>query len=233
VARDLAYARAAVLAADLRARGPAAAPTPRRPKTDHSAQERLRTATEIVHQREQKLARMRRLLADGDVAKQEVENAEAELAMAQRDLNAELERQQTAPVVAAAQQSPAIAQAEAERARAEHRQSLLTVIAPAAGTIAHLRVTQGADIYTRDPIAEIVAGGSARVQAPIAPELLHYVRAGMPVDVKLMSIPARRFREPIASVVPATGDAGASIIVNVPNPDRMLQPGTPAIITIQ
>lgn len=235
VARDLAYARSAVLAAEARARGPA--PAARRPVVDRSRQDRVRTATEIVHQREQRVASLRRLLADGDVAKQEVENAEAELAIAQRDLNAELDRQQVAPAVAAAT-SPALLQAEAERARAdlalaEHRQSQLTVVAPTSGTISHLRVTQGGDVYTRDPIAEIVSGGSARVQAPIAPELLQYVRADMPVDVKLMTIPARRFREPIAFVIPPTGEAGAAIIVNVPNPDRMLQPGTPAVITIQ
>lgn len=234
VARDLAYARSAVLAADLRLRGPA--PT-RRVAPDRGGGIRARAAEEIVRSREQKLARMRRLLADGDVAKQEVENAEAELAAAQRDLNAELERQQAAPVVAAST-SPALLQAEAERARAdlalaEHRQSLLTITAPASGTIAQLRVLQGGDVYVRDPIADIVSGGSVRVQAPLAPELLHFVRVGMPVDVKLMTIPVRRFREPIARVVPPGGESGAAIIVNIPNPDRMLQPGTPAVITIQ
>lgn len=234
VARDLAYARSAVVAADLRQRGTVA--TPRAAPTRIS-RDREKMATEIVRQREQKLARLRRLLADGDVAKQEVENAEAELVAAQRDLSAELERQQAAPVVAAAT-SPALLQAEVERARAdlalaEHRQSLLTITAPASGTIAQLRVAQGADVYTRDPIAEIVAGGSVRVQAAIAPELLHYVRVGMPVDVKLMTIPARRFREPIARITQPGGDGGAAIIINIPNPDRMLQPGTPAVITIQ
>jgi multidrug resistance efflux pump len=234
VARDLAYARSAVVATDLRRRGTSApkAPAPTRMSTDRAG-----LARDIVHEREQKLARMRRLLADGDVAKQEVENAEAELAIAQRDLNAELERQQVAPAVAAST-PPALLQAETERARAdlalaEHRQSLLTVTAPTGGTIAHLRVTQGGDVYTRDPIAEIVAGSSVHVQAPIAPELLSYVRVGMPVDVKLMTIPARRFREPITRILQPGGDGGAAVIVDIPNPDRMLQPGTAAVITIQ
>ncbi|MEA2464313.1 MAG: hypothetical protein QOJ98_2060, partial [Acidobacteriota bacterium] len=80
---------------------------------------------------------------------------------------------------------------------------------------------------------EIVDSKTARVQAQLAPELLRFVRAGLHVDVKLMTIPPRRFREPIARVIPPGGEGGSSIIVNIPNPDRMLQPGTPAVITIQ
>jgi hypothetical protein len=53
------------------------------------------------------------------------------------------------------------------------------------------------------------------------------------VEVKLMTIPPRRYREPIARVIPPGAEGGSGIVVNVPNPDRMLQPGTPAVITIQ
>jgi multidrug resistance efflux pump len=165
----------------------------------------------------------------------EVENAEAELAIAQRDLNAELDRG-AAPQVAP--DDPRLLQAEADRARAdltfaEYRQTQLVITAPVAGTIAKLRVTQGADVYARDPIAEVVDSSMARVEARIAPELLRFVRTGKAVDVRLMTIPPRRFREPITRVVQPAGEGGAAIMVNVPNPDRMLQPGTPAVITIQ
>jgi multidrug resistance efflux pump len=110
---------------------------------------------------------------------------------------------------------------------------LLVITAPVSGTIAKLRVTQGSDVYTRDPVAEVVDSSMARVEARIAPELLRFVRAGKAVDVRLMTIPPRRFREPIARVIQPGGDGGAGIVVHVPNPDRMLQPGTPAVITIQ
>ncbi len=231
VARDLVYARTAVIAAEQRMRGQA----PARLQPRASNAERERVAAALVRQKQQKLNRLRALLADGDVAKQDVEYAEAELAAAQRDLNAERERQTPAAVIQAG--SPALLQAEADRARvdqelAEYRQSLLTVKAPASGTIAKLRIKPGSDVYTRDPIAEIVDATTARVQAPLAPELFRFVRVGMPVDVKLMTIPSRRFREPIARVIPPGGEGGAAIIVNIPNPDRMLQPGTSAIITI-
>lgn len=98
--------------------------------------------------------------------------------------------------------------------------------------VMRLRVKSGSDVYTRDPVAEIVDSTSARVQASVAPELLHFVKPGQVVEVKLLTIPSRRFREPIARVIQPGADTGAAIIVNIPNPDRMLQPGTPAIITI-
>jgi HlyD family secretion protein len=233
VERDLAYARAAVLAAEqrLRAGGPVARPAPQR------NDERERAASDVVRQKQLRLDRLRALLATGDVAKQDVENAEAELAAAIRDLNAERDRN-AAPAPAAAVADNGLLQAELERARAdrafaEHRKSQLVIRAPASGTIARLRVAAGADVYTRDAIADVVDGTIARVEAQVAPELLRFVRAGRPVDVKLMTVPPRRFREPIARVVPPGAEGGSSIVVNIPNPDRMLQPGTPAVITIQ
>lgn len=240
VARDAVYARTAVIAAEQRMRGQTTRSQPRQSSPPQSSGERERVAAALVKQKQQKLERLRALLATGDVAKQDVEYAEAELAAAQRDLNTEreraaYERQTPAAVIQAI--SPALLQVEADRARAdqvvaEHRQSLLTVKAPASGTIAKWRVTQGSDVYTRDPLAEIVDAATARVQAPLAPELFRFVRVGMPVDVKLSTIPPRRFREPIARIVPPGGEGGAAVIVNIPNPDRMLQPGTPAIITV-
>ena len=232
VERDLAYARAAVLAAERRLRGAGAAAPARAPRSNG---ERERVAADLVRQKQSRLDRLRALLATGDVARQDVENAEAELAAAIRDLDAERDRAAGPP---AALPDSGLLQAELERARAdqtfaEHRKSQLVIRAPASGTIARLRVAAGTDVYTRDTIAEIVDGSTARVQAQVAPELLRFVQAGRPVDVKLMTVPPRRFREPIARVIPPGAEGGSSIVVNIPNPDRMLQPGTPAVITIQ
>jgi len=235
VDRDLAYARTAIIAAEHRLH---ARPSVRRTAAPRSNVDRERLAADTVRQKQQRLDRLRGLLKTGDVARQEVENAEAELAVAMRELDAERERSQPASVAAAPAADTALIEAELERARAdlavaEHRQSQLVIKAPATGTIARLRVAVGADIYPRDPIAEIVDSTSARVQAQLAPELLRFVAPGRAVDVKLMTIPPRRFREPVARIVPPGGDGGSAVIVNIPNPDRMLQPGTPAIITIQ
>jgi len=235
IARDLVYARSAVTSAQQRRGGrPTSAPTA---SLSQAHRQREQHAAKLVQHRRQHLARVRRLLASGDVAKQEVENAETELAFAQRDLES-LQEQRSAPAPVAAATSPAMLQVEEDRARAdlalaEHRQSLLSIDAPAAGTLTNLRVAVGRDVYARDPIADIVDARSARVRASIAPELLNYVRVGQLVDVKLMTIPSRRFREPIARVIQPGAESGAAIIVNIPNPDRMLQPGTPAMLTIQ
>ncbi|MDQ3281987.1 MAG: efflux RND transporter periplasmic adaptor subunit [Acidobacteriota bacterium] len=236
VERDLAYARTAVMAAEHRMRGGTPRRAPRAaPRTNN---ERERMAADLVRQKQQRLDRLRALLASGDVARQEVENAEAELAAAIRDQDAERERAIPAAPADEPQADNSLLQAELERARAdlafaEHRKSQLVIKAPASGTIARLRVAAGADIYTRDSIAEIVDSTTARVQAQVAPELIRFVKTGRPVDVKLMTIPPRRFREPIARVIPPGAEGGSAIVVNIPNPDRMLQPGTPAVVTIQ
>ncbi|HEV8434656.1 MAG TPA: efflux RND transporter periplasmic adaptor subunit [Thermoanaerobaculia bacterium] len=227
VDRDLAYAKAAVAAADFRLR------TLHTPAVSHST-DAEKASAEIVKAREQKVARLRGLLATGDIAKQELQDAEVELAAARRDWLNERERLATP----AATTEPAVLQAEADRARADlvlaqHRKALLTINAPASGTLSQVRVHPGDEVYLRDPLAEIVDVSTVRVQAPIAPELMRYVHAGQTVEVKLMTIPARRFREPIARVNAPGPDSGPSIVINVPNPDRMLQAGTPAVVTVQ
>jgi multidrug resistance efflux pump len=193
-----------------------------------------KSAAAIMKAKEEKAARYRALLASGDVSKQEVADAETEYAMARREWLAERERR-TATAPAA---DPALARAEldlaqADLAFAEHRQTLLTIAAPAAGTLARLRVRAGDDVYTRDPLADVADASTVRVQAQLAPELVRFVRAGASADVRVLTIPPHRFREPIARVIAAGAEGGPAIIVNVPNPDRMMQPGTPAIITLQ
>lgn len=231
VERDIAYAHAAVIAAESRLRQSHAAP-----RRVQQSDEGERTAAAIVQSKQQKVDRLRALLASGDIAKQELQDAETELAVAKRDLAAERDRRTNA--VAAPSADPAVLQAEAERARAdlsfaEHRKAQMTIKAPASGTIAQLRVRAGDQVYPRDPLAQIVDSSTVRVQAQLAPELLRFVHAGATVDVKLMTIPPRRFREPIARVTPPGAEGGPSVTVNVPNPDRMLQPGTPALVTIR
>lgn len=226
VDRDLAYANAQLLATEAKSRRPTAAPRPR-PRDDEAI------LAGIVRAKQEKLDTYRKLLASGDVSKQEVLDLETDLAATKRQLLAE-RRQDAAP---AAEENPALAQAELERAQADlalaqHRQSLLTIVAPASGTVSRVRVRAGQDVYLRDPLADIVDASTVHVQAQVAPELMRFIHAGAMVDVKLLTIPPRTFREPIAHVEPPSAQ-GAAIVVNVPNPDRMLQPGTPAVITIQ
>jgi len=95
-----------------------------------------------------------------------------------------------------------------------------------------LKVHPGDDVYTRDRLAEIVDPATVRVQAQVAPELLRFLHPGLPVDVKLLTIPPRTYRQPIAHVTATAAEGGAGLDVIVPNPDRLLRPGTPALITV-
>ncbi|HYC61347.1 MAG TPA: efflux RND transporter periplasmic adaptor subunit [Thermoanaerobaculia bacterium] len=230
VARDLVYARSALTR--LQTSGATGSQPVGMKKNRRAESPSLQMAEEIVAQKERKLERMQRLFRDRDISKQELENAEIELTAARRDLNAEKERRQPSGTTGSQPVVADLERAQADLAVAEHRHSLLQIKAPESGMVMRLRVKSGSDVYTRDAIAEIVDSASARVQASIAPELLRYVKAGQVVEVKLLTIPSRRFREPIARVIQPGADTGAAIIVNIPNHDRMLQPGTPAIITI-
>jgi HlyD family secretion protein len=228
VDRELAYARAAVVAAEAKLRASQRTP---RPKSSDDAQD---AAAEVMRTRQAKVDRLRALLASGDVSKQELLDAETELAIAKRDWVAARDRAiESVPAA-----DPALLHAELDRAHADesfarHRQSLLTVTAPAAGTVTQLSVHDGDDVYLRDRLTEITDPSVVTVQAPIAPELLRFVRAGATVDVKLLTIPPRTFREPIARVTSTASEGGPAIMVKVPNPDRLLRPGTPALITVQ
>lgn len=228
VERDLAYARAQVAAAEWKLRA-LAAPVRRTAPADWE-----NTAHEILRQKERKLERYRALLATGDVSSQEVQDVEVEVSVARRDWMAERERRTVAPE----RHDPALLRMELERAKAdvtvaEDRKAQLTLVAPAAGIVSRVMVKQGDRVFPRDPLLEIANASSVRVVAQVAPELIRYVRAGQLVDVQVLTIPPHRFREPIAQVLPAGTAGGPAVIVNVPNPERMLQPGTPAMIAVR
>lgn len=228
VERDLAYARASVASAEWRLRA-LAKPVKRLPPNEWE-----NTAQQILREKEKKLERYRALLARGDVSAQEVNDVAIEVAAARRDWMAERERRAAAPE----QTDPALLRMELDRANAdlalaEDRKGQLTLTAPAAGIVSNVIAKRGDRVFPRDPLLEIANASSVRVTAQVAPELIRYVRAGQLVDVQVLTIPPHRFRERITQVIPPGTTGGPAIVVAVPNPDRMLQPGTPAMITVR
>ncbi len=107
--RDLAYARAQLGVAEFNARHRGT--TPQRVHND----ERLRAAKTLLDNRRTKLDRYRGLFTTHDVSKQEIEDAENEFAIAQRDYIAERD----AGVVAAPTTDPQLLALELEKAKAE------------------------------------------------------------------------------------------------------------------
>jgi multidrug resistance efflux pump len=233
VQRDLAYSRTLVALAERRVQ---LASTPRRPEApDAGGAERIRVAEAIVAHRKERLQRLETLYATRDVTRDELQNARLELAAATRDLNAE-RRLMSSPQAQAA--DPTLLRLDLDRARAEaavvaDRQTHLQVIAPIGGIVTRVVAGPGSSVYARDPILEISDLSTLEVRGTVSPELLRYVKTGMAVDVKIFSVPPRRFRAPIRSVLPPADASGAAITVAVPNPDGMLQPGTAATITVR
>lgn len=220
--RDLAYARAQLGVAELNAQRRGT--TPRRVRND----ERLRVAKTLLDNRRAKLNRYRGLFATHDVSRQDLEDAENEYAMAEREYLAERD----ANIVAAPATDPQILALELEKAKAEEtfaegRLKLLQVTAPIGGVVTKVSAVEGQNAFPRDPLVEISNTGTVSVEGRIAPELTRYVHAGMAVEVKVFTVPPRNFLVPLKAVRPG------EIVVSLPNPDGVLQPGTPALITVR
>ena len=222
--RDIAYARAQVAVAEQRLRDA------RRPAVQSAGDggARVRASAEILKNRETKRDRYRQLYASRDISKQELEDAENEHAVALRDWLAERERASQRVV----QTDTSILQLELERAKAElafanERRGLLEVKSPIAGIVTRVAARPGETIFPRDPVVEIANTTTMEVRGTIAPELQRYVRSGMQVEVKVLTVPPRRFTVPVRKVIPG------AVIVELPNPDGVLQAGQSAVITVK
>lgn len=223
--RDLAYAKAQVAVAEQRLR------EARRPIAQTMIRgdgSRERASADILKNREAKRDRYRKLFASRDISKQELEDAENEYAMALRDWLAERERASQRVI----QTDNSILQLELERAKAElsfanERRSLLEVRAPISGVVTRVAARAGETIFPRDPVIEIANNTTVEVRGAIAPELQRYVRSGMPVEVKVMTVPPRKYTVPVKSA------AAGTLIVELPNPEGVLTEGQNAVVTVK
>ena len=125
----------------------------------------------------------------------------------------------------------------AEEKFAQQRLALLHITSPIAGVITRLQISEGQAIFPRDAIAEISDLTTVQVRGNVAPELLRYIRPGMRVDVRVMTVPPRTFADEIKYVIPVTGSTpesrSATVVVTIPNPDGALQTNTEALITLR
>jgi multidrug resistance efflux pump len=226
VDRNLAVARAQRLYAEQKLSAP---------RTRDEAGGGIAEAAAIVERKKAKRDRYRALFATRDVTLQDLEEAENEYSAAQRDLAA----MRVARVPAA---EPRIAEVELERARADERMALerqrsLVVRAPISGVVTRLDAVEGRELSPREPLAEVTAVANLEARAEIDPDLLRVIRPGLPVEVKILTVPPKVFLEKVAYVVPfragQQGERRSVVVVNITNPDGTLQPGTPALLTIR
>ena len=98
-------------------------------------------------------------------------------------------------------------------------------------------MTKGQAVFPRDAIAEVSDASTVHVRGGVAPELLRYIRPGMKVDVRILSVPPRTFADEIDYINPApaggSDSSAATVVVTIPNPDGSLQPNTAALIMLQ
>jgi multidrug resistance efflux pump len=210
--------------------------TPHVAASDNSG---IAAAAAIVERKKAKRDRYRALFQTRDVTLQDLENAEDEYSAAVRDL-ANLRNAQQAPSAAT---SPRLAEIEVEKAKADEalaqaRLQSLQIRAPIDGVVTRLDAVEGRDVSGHDALAEVTALGSLDARAEVDPDLLRVVRAGMPVEVKLMTVPPRVVLDKIAYVVPfrsgqQQGERRSVVVVHITNPDGALQPGTPAVLTVR
>jgi len=236
VQRDSEVTRAQLALIDARLRRPRtrAVSSPARPR------DAMEITEKILRLRKERFDKMRALRATNDVTTGDLEQAEIEYLAALRDYNNE---RRGAPAGAPAGEGDRELltlerqKTSAEERFATQRQSLLRITSPLAGVVTRLYIAPGQSVFPRDPIADVANVTSLQVRGTIAPELVRYVRPGMRVDVKILSIPVRTFADEIEAVLPmeasGTGARGGTIIVIVPNPDGSLQPNTEALITLR
>lgn len=200
----------------------------------------LEITAKILELRQQRLGKMKDLRRSNDVTARELEQAEIEYLTALRDYNRE--RQLTsggAPVSVVDRELLEIERQKvaADERFAARRQAQLGIVSPIAGVVTRLHVTQGQPVFPRDPIAEVSDSGTFHVRGGVAPELLRYIRPGMRVDVRILSVPPRSFADEIEYVIPVSGSGPesrtATVVVTIPNPDGSLQPNTEALITLR
>jgi multidrug efflux pump subunit AcrA (membrane-fusion protein) len=199
----------------------------------------LEISARILELRRQRLQTMRQLRKTNDITTRDLEIAEIEYLAALRDYNHERHGATIAPSVGDDAETIRIERERmtAEEKFAQERSALLHITSPIAGVVTRLQISQGQTIFPRDAIAEISDLSSVQVRGNVAPELLRYIRPGMRVDVRVMTVPPRTFADEIKYVIPVTGSTpesrSATVVVTIPNPDGSLQTNTDALITLR
>jgi HlyD family secretion protein len=236
VERDAAVTRAQLAWIDARLNRAGHRPVRVAPRSSDN----LGITARILEVRQQRLAKMRQLRKTNDITARELEEAEVAYLAAERDYNDQ--RRVALGVPVAGGDDMQLLHIERDKTAAEEkfasqRHAMLQVTSPIAGTVTRLSVTQGQSVFPRDPIAEVSDVSTLHVTGSIAPELLRYIHAGMPVQVKIFSVPPRTFADEIDYVVPVQGagadSRSATVVVSIPNPDRAVQPNTDAVISLK
>ncbi|MGD9658149.1 MAG: efflux RND transporter periplasmic adaptor subunit [Methylocystis sp.] len=137
-------------------------------------------------------------------------------------LEALVERDKTG--VSRAQEALAAATAELAQTR---------IVSPAEGTIRERNVAPGQKVSaeTKAPLF-VVAPSSTHIDATVDAEQSSRISVGDKVVVTVDALPNLTFSGTVAKIEPPRGDAGASVDIETPDPDHVLEPGMKAAVRI-
>ncbi len=185
-------------------------------------------------------AQLRAQLAERNAA---FESAKAQLATTERtrQANAQLVKQnfisQNAFDTADSAYQAQLAMVAAARAQLDQTQLLLAdavVRAPISGTVAKRNVQSGEKVAFDTPLLSIVDLSELEVQVQVPVSDVAQLRKGMPAQVEVEGLAARRFSGRVERINPSTepGTRTINIYVSLPNEDALLRAGMFTRVTL-
>jgi multidrug efflux pump subunit AcrA (membrane-fusion protein) len=213
--------------------------------------ERAQAAYDQARNRAQ---RMQKLADEGLVARQELEDAQIAMRVAQDDLNNALRAASAGSTLRTAQSEQTevqlhLARAEREQQRvallgemqaaqilrdqaahrlktAEQRIEASTITASSAGVVVELAARTGDQVYAGAPLARVAVLDKMVAEVEVAPSLINALRPGAPAKVRLPGIPTVDAAGTIATVNPIPNRNGNHIVaVRFENNERRLLAG--------
>ena len=208
-----------------------------------------------------KVERIRRLHEQGLIARQEVDDAEAEARIAKDDLNlakqaesrrADLTSAEATRLRVQAQLSEAERQgarlerqSELELARIQHERAVMNVeliqqrventriTSPASGTVSEIPVSRGDQVPSGGVVARLADLSRLAVELQVPSERIVALRRGALAAVRINTATPIARSGTIRSIEPVPGPNGThTVIVEFPNDERLLLVGQAASITL-
>jgi RND family efflux transporter MFP subunit len=183
------------------------------------AANKLKESQTQLDNTEKKVATTRELYRKDLIARREVEEMESLARTAQ----AEKERAQAE-----------LAQREAALAQTRYLLGLTKIVAVASGIVTRRLAEPGASVAASAVIMSIAEPSMMRFTLKLAPVDARLARSGMTAAVRVGASPGKTYNGRVSSVettVEREGD-GATVQIDVPNPDGLLKPGLQVSVSL-
>lgn len=173
---------------------------------------------------------------DATIARSELEQARANLSLAEDVLNRNqtLVQRGAGTQVALEQATAQVSIGRANLAAAEARLQKLSINAPFKGTVGLRSVSVGTIVQPGQAIASLTSVDPIKVDFGVPELFLQSVRVGQPLEIRIDAAPGRSFRGEVYAIDPVVEAASRAIRLRarVPNPEGALKPGLFARVTL-